>query len=250
MRIVFIRHGEPDYENDCLTENGIVQAKATAERLLKENISGIYSSPMGRAKQTASFTAEKYGLDVKILDFMHEIDWGDVSHTCGVACDSESKDGKECAKLEYDGHPWTLAFKLLTEQPEYISNSEWKNHHYFKDNVCMQYYQKISEGVDKFLLNFGLERKNDLYYCAEEYEKNAEKTIALFAHGGSGSILISHVLNLPFPFVLTSMPYGVCSVSVIELSKGMNNFAIPRLELFNDMNHIESFKLEKLKFEK
>jgi probable phosphoglycerate mutase len=31
MRIVFVRHGEPDYENDCLTAEGRRQAAAAAE---------------------------------------------------------------------------------------------------------------------------------------------------------------------------------------------------------------------------
>ena len=56
MRLIFVRHGEPDYVNDCLTENGILQAKATAERLKKEDIKAVYSSPNGRARETASFT--------------------------------------------------------------------------------------------------------------------------------------------------------------------------------------------------
>ena len=32
MRMVFVRHGEPDYEKDCLTEIGKKQAEAAAER--------------------------------------------------------------------------------------------------------------------------------------------------------------------------------------------------------------------------
>ena len=41
MRIVFVRHGEPDYERDCLTEKGKLQAKAAAKRLVRENIQEI-----------------------------------------------------------------------------------------------------------------------------------------------------------------------------------------------------------------
>ena len=36
MRIVFVRHGEPDYEHDCLTETGVRQAEQAAERLKEE----------------------------------------------------------------------------------------------------------------------------------------------------------------------------------------------------------------------
>ena len=57
MRILFIRHGEPDYEHDCLTETGRLQAAAAARRLEREGIGKIYSSPNGRASETASYTA-------------------------------------------------------------------------------------------------------------------------------------------------------------------------------------------------
>ena len=49
MRIVFVRHGEPDYANDCLTDAGKVQAAQAAQRLRSEGISEIWSSPFGRA---------------------------------------------------------------------------------------------------------------------------------------------------------------------------------------------------------
>ena len=36
MRLIMVRHGEPDYEKDCLTETGRQQAAAAAERLAAE----------------------------------------------------------------------------------------------------------------------------------------------------------------------------------------------------------------------
>ncbi len=235
MRLIFVRHGEPNYEKDCLTENGIKQAESVARRLADEAIKAIYSSPMGRAKETASFTAEDHDLEVKVLDFMHEIDWGD-----------KKPDAKEDEKLPYDGHPWTIAYRVLVEAPKGSENVDWAGHHFFKDNRCMDYYGKISDEIDAFLKKFGLVRKNNLYECVEENND----TIALFAHGGSGAVMFSHVLSLPFPFVLTTLPYGVCSVSIIDFSGKQGEVVIPRLELFNDMGHIESFVTEKLHFEK
>ena len=44
MRIVFVRHGEPDYEHDCLTPLGRLQARAAAERL-REEVSGLAFLP-------------------------------------------------------------------------------------------------------------------------------------------------------------------------------------------------------------
>ena len=74
MRLILVRHGDPNYELDCLTELGHKQARIVAERLLEENIEKIFSSPMGRAQQTAQPFAELSGLKtIHTLDFMHEI---------------------------------------------------------------------------------------------------------------------------------------------------------------------------------
>ena len=73
MRIIFIRHGEPDYENDTLTETGFKQAQLVAQRLKDENIEEIWSSTHGRALNSAKPTAELLGLPVKAVDFMREV---------------------------------------------------------------------------------------------------------------------------------------------------------------------------------
>ena len=53
MRIVFVRHGHPNYEKDCLTDLGRLHAAAAAERLAAEGITEIYSSTCGRAYETS-----------------------------------------------------------------------------------------------------------------------------------------------------------------------------------------------------
>ena len=231
MRLIFVRYGEPDYQNDCLTENGILQARRTAERLKGEKISTIYSSPMVRAVETAAYTAEQQGLEVNVLPFMHEIDWGTVP-------------GAE--EVPINGHPWTLACKLLTEHPEYVGSDSWPEHPYFRDNRLLAEYRKVAEGFDDFLRGFGLERQDGLYTCRKE----CDDTIALFAHGGSGAVVFAHVMNLPLPFVLTALPYGVCSISILAFWPEQCDRVIPRFEIFNDMGHLANVRQEKLHFDK
>ena len=84
MRIVFVRHGEPDYTHDCLTETGRLQAEAAAERLEREGITEIYASPMGRARETASFTARRLGLPVTVLPFMRFPGAGKAYRSTGI----------------------------------------------------------------------------------------------------------------------------------------------------------------------
>ncbi|HBY72048.1 MAG TPA: histidine phosphatase family protein, partial [Lachnospiraceae bacterium] len=42
MRILFVRHGEPDYEHDSLTPKGFREAELLADRLEKLKIKDFY----------------------------------------------------------------------------------------------------------------------------------------------------------------------------------------------------------------
>ena len=74
MKILFIRHGDPDYERDSLTEKGWREAEYLAERLSKLDIAAFYTSPLGRAKDTAAPTLARMGREARTLDWLREFD--------------------------------------------------------------------------------------------------------------------------------------------------------------------------------
>ena len=53
MLLYYIRHGEPIYDPDMLTELGKRQAEAAAERRAPAGIEKIYASTSSRAIQTS-----------------------------------------------------------------------------------------------------------------------------------------------------------------------------------------------------
>ena len=59
MKLLFIRHGDPDYEIDSLTEKGWKEAALLAERVSQLEVKTFYVSPLGRARDTASLTLQK-----------------------------------------------------------------------------------------------------------------------------------------------------------------------------------------------
>ena len=59
MRILFIRHGDPDYVNDTLTEKGHREAALLAERAEDLNLGRCFVSPLGRARDTAAYCLKK-----------------------------------------------------------------------------------------------------------------------------------------------------------------------------------------------
>lgn len=60
MKLVIVRHGDPDYTIDSLTEKGWKEAGYLAERLEKLDVKEFYVSPLGRAKDTASCTLKRW----------------------------------------------------------------------------------------------------------------------------------------------------------------------------------------------
>ena len=85
MRILIIRHGDPDYSIDSLTEKGWREAGLLAPRMLKEHITAFYASPLGRAQDTAKPTLDLYEKEtgsrpeIKTLDWLHEFFLAHVS---------------------------------------------------------------------------------------------------------------------------------------------------------------------------
>ena len=68
MRIIFIRHGDPDYANDTLTAKGRIEAELLSERVKKWDVKDFYCSPLGRARDTAAYSLNKMNREAKVFD--------------------------------------------------------------------------------------------------------------------------------------------------------------------------------------
>ena len=110
MKIWFVRHGNPNYAKDCLTEIGQKQAEATAVRMQDIHLDAIYSSGCGRAYETALPTAQQRGMTVTRLPFLNEIAWGpkekpySYGHLWHTA-DALARAGADLLTYDYASHP-------------------------------------------------------------------------------------------------------------------------------------------------
>ena len=227
MRIVFVRHGEPDYTHDCLTEQGKLQALAAAERLREEGIEEIFSSPLGRAAETAAATAELLKLPVKTLDYMRELHWGSTDGT----------------PLPSDGHPWDLA-DLLAGEGWDLTNPGWREHPYFRNNRVTENVDMVAQRTDEWLLSLGYERNGAFYRCVRPDDR--QKTVALFSHGGSSAAAMGHILNLPFPYACGLFHLEFTGITIIRLDRNPGQQRLPCLELANDGRHINGTRYHRL----
>ena len=219
MRIVFVRHGEPDYANDCLTAVGKVQAEQAALRLREEGIEEIWSSPLGRAAETAKAASGVLGLPVKTLDFMQEVHWG-------------STDGEP---IFADGHPWEIVDEMARRGID-LNRNDWRDTPYFRTNCVLEYVNRVEKGIDEWLAGFGYIREGSYYrHTAEEQE---HRTVALFSHGGSSCATIGHILNLPFPYACALLHFDFTGITVVRMDRSEGPCTLPCLELANDGKHI------------
>ena len=72
MVIYYVRHGDPIYNPDSLTELGHKQAEAMVDRMVAINPDEIYASTSNRAILTAKPTCDKLGKEPTLLDFANE----------------------------------------------------------------------------------------------------------------------------------------------------------------------------------
>jgi broad specificity phosphatase PhoE len=75
------------YDDQALSEIGRRQARALAERLRQMPFAAVYSSPIGRARETASFVADALGLEVRVERDLREVALGPIglAHGQGAA---------------------------------------------------------------------------------------------------------------------------------------------------------------------
>lgn len=219
MRIIFVRHGEPDYARDCLTPLGHLQAKAAADRLMDEGIQAVYSSPMGRARETARYTAERLHLPVQILDFMHELRWG-------------SADG---LPLFANGHPWDVADELARLGWD-LTRADWPDHPLFARNLVTACADRVGRETDRFMASLGYPREGAYYRC--ESRENQRGTVAVFCHGGSSTAALARLLHLPFPYLCATVHLDFTGLFICRLSGGVGESCQPVIELCGDDRHI------------
>ena len=221
MRLIFVRHGEPNYEKDCLTERGRIEAALAAQRLLGENADTIFSSPQGRALETARALSERMGdKPIEVLDFMHEISWG-------------STDGEA---LFENGHPWSIADELVRQGCE-LTRTDWREHSLFRRNKATACADRIAEEVDKWLKGLGYERVGAYYRQSLDVENR--RTYILFSHGGSSTAALAHILNLPFPYLLSLLHMPFTALNILRFDAEPGSVCQPHLELGCDASHIK-----------
>lgn len=217
MTLYLIRHAEPDYENDTITENGKKQAAKLGTWFKDIPLDELYHSSMGRAKMTASFIAKEKNITMTSLDWARELCWGKAN---GNPYDSAS--------------PWMIKDSVIEKIHSYPDGESWRDLVEFSNDRVVSDIDAHCKNFDDFLSSHGYKRENKLYKAVSPNEKS----IAIVCHGGTISTLISHLTNTPFFQYISHMGSDLTAVTKINFYGKENDINPAQLIYVNSQIHL------------
>ena len=160
MKLIFIRHGDPDYEKDSLTEKGWREAEILSDRVAKWDIKQIYCSPLGRAKDTCSVTLKKTGREAVTCDWLKEFYyriWDEQEQQWTIAWDFYPRD--------------------FNDRDDLQDKDLWADTEIMKSGDIAKHAQDVYEGFDALLEKHGYKRNDRGFY--DVLEHNDESRLSL-----------------------------------------------------------------------
>ena len=223
MRLLLIRHGDPDYKNDTLTERGWKEAEVLSQKLVKEELTHIYVSPLGRAKDTASKTLEKLGRTAETLDWLREFS--------PTIYDPEIGRERIC---------WDWLPGVWTKEEAYYDRDAWCHTPVMEGCGADTEFDRVRRGLDELLERHGYVREENIYRA----ERPNRDTIAMFCHFGVACIILGHLIGAS-PMVLwhglCGLPTSVTTVMTEERRAGIASF---RATCYGDVSHLTQAGVE------
>lgn len=223
MRLIFIRHGDPDYEKDSLTERGWREAEALSKRVARLTVDKFYVSPLGRARDTAEVSLKKLGREAEVKPWLREF----------YVRVTDPQTGKERI-------PWDLMPAYWTKEKLLYDKDLWHEHEFMKTGDVSKEFKRVCDGIDEILAEYGYVRSGGFYRT----EKGCEKTIVFFCHLGVQFAVLSHLFGISAPAMWQNFfvaPTSVTEVVTEERIKGQAAFRCKRL---GDVSHLYAEGIE------
>ncbi|MCI6959820.1 MAG: histidine phosphatase family protein [Oscillospiraceae bacterium] len=217
MKLLIVRHADPDYSIDSLTPTGWKEAELLADRLSRLEVAAFYVSPLGRAKDTASLTLQKIGRTAVECPWLREFDA------------RIRKPGAEGESIAWDWLPadWTA-------EPRFFDRHAWQEVPVMAAGQVAEKYRAVTNALDDLLAAHGYRRAGEIYRA----ERPNTDTVVLFCHFGVECVLLSRLLNVS-PMVLW---HGFCaapsSVTTLVTEERRQGEAYFRLGAFGDTSHL------------
>lgn len=220
MRIIFIRHGDPDYKNDTLTEKGWREAALLAERVSKWPVNDFYCSPLGRAQATASLSLAKMNRTAITYDWMQEFSYSITDPTTGRV-----------------GVPWDFMPSFWTNEPRFYDKNHWYEVPVIAANPEIKpKYDEVCNGLDALVEKYGYSRSGNLYHSANA--DGNDSTIVIFCHLGITFVMMSHLLGIAPTLLWQNCFTAPTSVTILAAEERLPGDAYFRTQVIGDTTHL------------
>ena len=218
MRILLIRHGDPDYGRDSLSDKGKREASLLSERLCRLPVYAFYSSPLGRARDTAEPALHALGREAKVLSWLQEFpvhQW--------------DRD-QDRAHVVWDYYP-----DIRERHPEW-KQEDWFIHEPFASADTAIAVRDVYDGLDRLLAEYGYVREGDRYRVISHEHRHTQ--IALFCHFGIACVLLSRLLNISAQQLLHGLYLAPTSVTTAASEERDGQYAQWRCIGVGDASHL------------
>lgn len=233
MQLLLIRHADPDYSIDSLTQRGWGEAEALAKYLRPLPVSAYYVSPLGRARDTASVTLAATGRQAEEKEWLREFPVT-VELTGRPNLQKAYPDQYDEGQRRFAEVVWDMLPEYWTEHPEYLEREGWRQSEVAACSDLIEKYDYVTGEMDRLLAEYGY-RRNGLSY---RVEKANRERLVFFCHFGVECVLLSHLLNIS-PFTLWhGMVAAPSSVTTINTEERRQGIACFRMARFGDISHL------------
>ena len=218
MKLLIVRHGDPDYSIDSLTEKGWREAEYLSQRLVKIPAAAYYCSPLGRAKDTARATLEKLGRTAQECPWLREFhatisrpDQPDWEHIC-----------------------WDWLPADWTTRPEFFHINTWLDEPVMAAGDVHKEYDWVISNFDQLIERHGYRREGNLYRAIDANND----TLVFFCHFGAECVLLSRLLNISPMLLWHGTAAAPSSVTTLVTEERREGTAYFRMSSFGDISHL------------
>ena len=218
MRIIIIRHGDPDYEIDGLTEKGKKEVEFLRQRMVKEPITKVYCSILGRARLTAQPFLESLNINAEYCEWLKEFDDPQIN-------------------LPYQENPqicWDVLPEYLNTLENIYHPTKWREEEFIKNSAVCQRFDYVVENFDKVLADHGYVRDR---YNYKVINSNHD-TLVFVCHFGLSAVLLSRLLNCSPYSIWQNMCTAPTAVSIINTEERIKGIASMRASCIGDVSHL------------
>jgi probable phosphoglycerate mutase len=216
MRLYIVRHADPDYEHNTITEIGRREAQALARRFASTGLDFVYSSPFARALETMQYTADALKLTPEVAEWTAELTEWKIAQEWG-------------AIFAFD-----LAGETIRGCEPLPSHDTWHLTAPLDDPLFRAEFAALKQHSDTFLAQHGYRREGGRYRCLRPNRKR----IAVFCHNGFGLTWLAHLLEIPVSLIWSGFWLAPSSVTTVLFDERSSEWAVPRCLGVGDVSHL------------